>query len=211
MSLQAEQSVNNLGASALMGASDPLGTLEILAAQIVNRDDQTATDTQAGTTILGLGRVVLGGRRDAQGQLVAAQEIRNQSGLIQSGGDMQIRAVTVSNTRRQIQTSDTYESTGQTVKGTVVWSLDNPDVPGGRYIEPDHGGLWHSGYLHTDYTGDIQQNQLLKTSPRSVIQAGGNLDLSGSSSLQNYWSSIVAGGNLSQTSLRGINPSILSR
>ncbi|NBI47219.1 two-partner secretion domain-containing protein, partial [Burkholderia sp. ISTR5] len=58
-SLNATNTISNLGPTALIGASDSNGTLDILARDIENRDDTTATDSTATTAIFGMGKVVL--------------------------------------------------------------------------------------------------------------------------------------------------------
>src|SRR5579863_219748 len=68
VSLSAASTLANVGPTALIGASDSDGTLELLANDIQNRDDTTATDTAALTAIFGLGRVVLAGGKDANGR-----------------------------------------------------------------------------------------------------------------------------------------------
>ncbi|MEX3922020.1 hemagglutinin repeat-containing protein [Paraburkholderia sp. BR10872] len=110
VSLNATQTLSNLGTSALIGATDSAGTLELLSADIENRDDSTGTDTQAMTAIYGLGKVVLAGGKDANGNYTNANLVHNQSALIQSGGDMEIDANQVTNTRRAMTTSGGYTS-----------------------------------------------------------------------------------------------------
>ncbi|RKP43255.1 beta strand repeat-containing protein, partial [Trinickia fusca] len=105
VSLAADSTLSNLGPTALIGASDSNGTLELLSHDIENRDDTTATDTQAQTAIVGLGKVILAGGKDANGNYTNAALIRNQSALIQSGGDMALHADQVTNTRRAMKTS----------------------------------------------------------------------------------------------------------
>ncbi|WP_080436999.1 hemagglutinin repeat-containing protein [Burkholderia ubonensis] len=104
-SLVADSTLSNLGPAALIGASDSNGTLELLSRDIENRDDTTATDTMAQTAIYGLGKVVLAGGKDANGNYTHAALIRNQSALIQSGGDMELHADQVTNTRRVMTTT----------------------------------------------------------------------------------------------------------
>lgn len=104
-SLVADSTLSNLGPTALIGASDSNGTLELLSRDIENRDDTTATDTMAQTAIYGLGKVVLAGGKDANGNYTHAALIRNQSALIQSGGDMELHADQVTNTRRVMTTT----------------------------------------------------------------------------------------------------------
>ncbi|WP_080426768.1 hemagglutinin repeat-containing protein [Burkholderia ubonensis] len=104
-SLVADSTLSNLGPTALIGASDSNGTLELLSRDIENRDDTTATDTMAQTAIYGLGKVVLAGGKDANGNYTNAALIRNQSALMQSGGDMELHADQVTNTRRVMTTT----------------------------------------------------------------------------------------------------------
>ncbi|MDN8114907.1 hemagglutinin repeat-containing protein [Burkholderia vietnamiensis] len=104
-SLVADSTLTNVGPTALIGASDSNGTLELLSRDIENRDDTTATDTQAQTAIFGLGKVVLAGGKDASGDYTNAALIRNQSALIQSGGDMELHADKITNTRRVMTTT----------------------------------------------------------------------------------------------------------
>ncbi|WP_080405417.1 hemagglutinin repeat-containing protein [Burkholderia ubonensis] len=104
-SLVADSTLSNFGPTALIGASDSNGTLELLSRDIENRDDTTATDTMAQTAIYGLGKVVLAGGKDANGNYTNAALIRNQSALIQSGGDMELHADQVTNTRRVMTTT----------------------------------------------------------------------------------------------------------
>ncbi len=104
-SLVADSTLSNVGPTALIGASDENGTLEILAHDIENRDDTTATDTMAQTAIYGMGKVVLAGGKDANGSYTNAARVNNVSALIQSGGDMELHADQVTNTRRVMTTT----------------------------------------------------------------------------------------------------------
>ncbi|WP_232442202.1 hemagglutinin repeat-containing protein [Burkholderia ubonensis] len=104
-SLVADSTLSNIGPTALIGASDSNGTLELLSRDIENRDDTTATDAMAQTAIYSLGKVVLAGGKDANGNYTHAALIRNQSALIQSGGDMELHADQVANTRRVMTTT----------------------------------------------------------------------------------------------------------
>jgi len=104
-SLNATGTVSNLGPTALIGASDSNGTLEILARDIENRDDTSRADTMATTAIFGMGKVVLAGGKDASGNYSNAALVNNVSALIQSGGDMELRADKVTNTRRVMTTT----------------------------------------------------------------------------------------------------------
>ncbi|MCO1349779.1 hemagglutinin repeat-containing protein (plasmid) [Burkholderia vietnamiensis] len=105
-SLNATGTISNVGPTALIGGSDANGTLEILAHDIENRDDTSSADTMATTAIFGMGKVVLAGSKDASGNYTNAALVNNASALIQSGGDMELHADRVTNTRRQMQTSN---------------------------------------------------------------------------------------------------------
>jgi filamentous hemagglutinin len=212
VAITASQKIENVGPSALIGASNALGKLELLAPTIENRDETTATDTSALTTIYGQGQVVLAGSKDAvSGQYASASQVVNRSGLIQSGGDMSIYADTLTNTRRVLVASDTFTQVGQS-SGTVVWTVANPDVPGGRYIEPPHEGTMNSHYVQTDYTETLYRNSVISISPEAQIISGGNLNPA-VNLLQNYWSKVTATGDISlngvtldQDSWRGATP-----
>lgn len=212
VAITASQKIENVGPSALVGASNALGKLELLAPTIENRDETTATDTSALTTIFGLGQVVLAGSKDAvSGQYASASQVVNTSGLIQSGGDMSIYADTLTNTRRVLVASNTFTQVGQ-ANGSVIWTIANPDVPGGRYIEPPHEGTWNSHYVQTDYTETLSCNSLASISPEAQIISGGNLNPA-VNLLQNYWSKVTAVGDISlngvsldQDSWRGAIP-----
>lgn len=141
-SLVADSTLSNIGPTALIGASDSNGTLELLSRDIENRDDTTATDAMAQTAIYGLGKVVLAGGKDANGNYTHAALIRNQSALIQSGGDMELHADQVTNTRR-VMTTTGYTSNvdpawlqqlGISMSGCVAYFTDACngayDVPG---------------------------------------------------------------------------------
>ncbi|WP_334026694.1 hypothetical protein, partial [Burkholderia gladioli] len=104
-SLNATNTISNLGPAALIGASDSNGTLDILARDIENRDDTTATDSMATTAIFGMGKVVLAGGKDASGSYTNAALVNNVSALIQSGSDMELHADKVTSTRRVMKTS----------------------------------------------------------------------------------------------------------
>jgi len=212
VAITASQKIENVGPSALIGASNALGKLELLAPTIENRDETTATDASALTTIYGLGQVVLAGSKDAaSGQYASANQVVNTSGLIQSGGDMSIYSDTLTNTRRVLVASNTFTQVGQT-NGSVVWTIANPNVPGGRYIEPPHEGTWNSAYVRTDYTETLSRNSLASISPAAQIISGGNLNPA-VNLLQNYWSKVAAAGDISlngvtldQDSWRGATP-----
>ncbi|MFM0741441.1 hemagglutinin repeat-containing protein [Paraburkholderia xenovorans] len=217
VSLNATQTLSNLGPSALIGATDSAGTLELLAPDIENRDDTTATDTQATTAIYGLGKVVLAGGKDANGNYVKANLIRNQSALIQSSGDMEVDATLLTNTRRVMTTTGLTSSVDPTVLTNLGISLSgctaiymaacsgqsvgwvskgDPTLIGGAFIEPPHGGQWNSGYQYTTYTGVAVASTISSISPQSQIVAGGNLNASSVGMLQNYWSQVAATGNI---------------
>jgi filamentous hemagglutinin len=220
VSLTAYQMLSNLGTTALIGATDSAGTLELLAPDIENRDDTTATDTQALTAIYGLGRVVLAGGKDGSGNYTSANLIRNQSALIQSGGDMQLVANQVTNTRRVMTASGAYDSQadstvlaeyGISLSGCtavymaacgpgnpeVLGSKGDPSLIGGMPIDPPHGGQWNSTYQYTTYTGEALANLLTAISPQSQIIVGGNLNAASVGTFQNYWSQVAATGNIS--------------
>ncbi|TCW85647.1 cell surface protein [Burkholderia sp. SRS-46] len=224
VSLNATQTLSNLGTSALIGATDSAGKLELLAPDIENRDDSTAINTQAMTTIYGLGQVVLAGGKDANGAYTNANLVRNQSALIQSGGDMQVAANQVTNTRRVMTTGGftssvdpaLLQSLGISLSGCVAlhmeacsghdvgWvDLSNDAIrkvleafPGGVYTIPPNGGQWNSGYQYTTYTGVAVANTIASVSPQSQIIAGGNLNATSVGTFQNYWSQVAAAGNI---------------
>ena len=214
VSLAATQSITNAGPSALIGATDANGKLELLAPNIYNRDDSTATDTAPQTRILGLGDVVLAGSKDAAGNYSRANQVLNQSASIESGRDMNVVADTLTNTRRVLTVGGNYNNI-TSWRGSEYW-YPGSNVPGGRYIEPPRGGARNSDYVRTDYTVVIAQNGVEQISPESRIVVGRNMatDLS---TLQNYWSKVTAGGNialgsatLDQNSWRGA-PSLSQR
>ncbi|HEY2020597.1 filamentous hemagglutinin N-terminal domain-containing protein, partial [Paraburkholderia sp.] len=220
VSLNATQSVTNVGSTALIGATDSNGLLEILAPDIENRDDTTMTDTQATTAIYGLGKVVLAGGNDANGNNTNASLVRNQSALIQSAGDMTLDADQVTNTRTTMTTTglnhpvdpDVLTQLGISLSGCtavnmaacsgqdVGWTTpDNPaflTMIGGVYTVPPHTGQWNSGYQYTSYTGEAVANLIASISPQAQIIAGGNLDASKVGLFQNYWSAVAAVGNV---------------
>ena len=211
-SLAATKTLHNLGPSALIGASDSAGKLELLAPEIENRDDTTATDAQATTTIHGLGQVVLAGGKDANGNYTKANRVRNQSGRIQSGGDMRIAANEVTNTRRTMTTTgfkssvdpNLLERQGISLSRCTaiymaacsgedvawVWAGD-PKLIGGAFIEPPHGGQWNSSYQYTTYTGVAVANTIASISPQSQIVVGGKLNASSVGTFRNYWSQVA--------------------
>ncbi|WP_080428629.1 hemagglutinin repeat-containing protein [Burkholderia ubonensis] len=226
VSLNATGTVSNVGPTALIGASDSNGKLEILAHDIENRDDTTATDSMPTTAIFGMGKVVLAGGKDASGNYTNAALVNNSSALIQSGSDMELHADKVTSTRRVMSTTGSTSNvdpavlaqygislsgcaayfagncTGQTSYGIRSDNLtpDMRDVllkqPGGMYIEPPHGGQWNSSYQYTTYTGTAVANTVTALSPAAQIVSGGKIDASSTGTLQNYWSSITAVGNL---------------
>ncbi|WP_080493941.1 hemagglutinin repeat-containing protein [Burkholderia ubonensis] len=226
VSLNATGTVSNVGPTALIGASDSNGKLEILAHDIENRDDTTATDSMPTTAIFGMGKVVLAGDKDASGNYTNAALVNNSSALIQSGSDMELHADKVTSTRRVMSTTGSTSNvdpavlaqygislsgcaayfagncTGQTSYGIRSDNLtpDMRDVllkqPGGMYIEPPHGGQWNSSYQYTTYTGTAVANTVTALSPAAQIVSGGKIDASSTGTLQNYWSSITAVGNL---------------
>nr|WP_080417926.1 hemagglutinin repeat-containing protein [Burkholderia ubonensis] len=226
VSLNATGTVSNVGPTALIGASDSNGKLEILAHDIENRDDTTATDSMPTTAIFGMGKVVLAGGKDASGNYTNAALVNNSSALIQSGSDMELHADKVTSTRRVMSTTGSTSNvdpavlaqygislsgcaayfagncTGQTSYGIRSDNLtpDMRDVllkqPGGMYIEPPHGGQWNSSYQYTTYTGTAVANTVTALSPAAQIVSGGKIDASSTGTLQNYWSSITAFGNL---------------
>ncbi|MBU9173017.1 two-partner secretion domain-containing protein, partial [Burkholderia gladioli] len=160
-SLNATNTIANLGPTALIGASDSNGTLDILAHDIENRDDTTATDSTATTAIFGMGKVVLAGGKDASGSYTNAALVNNVSALVQSGGDMELHANKVTNTRRVMKTSTSQiepaslAQFGVPINGrTGQIGVRDPDSIGGVYTEPPHGGQWNSVYQFTTYYAD---------------------------------------------------------
>jgi len=217
-SLNATGTVSNVGPTALIGASDSNGTLEILANDIENRDDTTAADTMATTAIFGMGKVVLAGGKDASGNYTNAALINNQSALIQSDGDMALHADTVTNTRRVMTTTGytsnvdpaVLEQYGISMSGCVAFhmaacsgqnvgwtAIGDPAMIGGAFTDPPHGGQWNSGYQYTTYTGVAVANMIKDISPAAQIVSGGAIDASSSGTVKNYWSNIAAVGNVS--------------
>lgn len=228
VSLNATGTVSNVGPTALIGASDSNGTLEILAHDIENRDDTTATDSMPTTAIFGMGKVVLAGGNDASGNYTNAALVNNSSALIQSGGDMELHADKVTSTRRVMSTSGSTSNVdpaalaqygislsgcasyfavncmngGQMIAGLRSDNITPAEAaaiiaqPGGMYIEPPHGGQWNSGYFYTTYTGTAVANTVTALSPTAQIVSGGSLNATSTGTLQNYWSSITAVGNL---------------
>ncbi|MEX3949948.1 hemagglutinin repeat-containing protein [Paraburkholderia sp. EG287B] len=218
VSLNANRSVTNVGPTALIGATDSNGTLELLANDIENRDDTTATDSQATTAIYGLGKVVLAGGKDASGHYTNAALIRNQSALVESAGDMELHADQVTNTRRVMTTTGLnqpvdpalLEQLGISLSGCVatymaacgpgnpqvLGSKGDPTMIGGVPTDPPHGGQWNSTYQYTTYTGVAVANLIAGISPQAQIIAGGTLDASSVGLFQSYWSAVAAVANI---------------
>ncbi|MGZ7174126.1 hemagglutinin repeat-containing protein [Burkholderia gladioli] len=203
-SLNATNTISNLGPAALIGASDSNGTLEILAHDIENRDDTTATDSTATTAIFGMGKVVLAGGKDASGSYANAALVNNVSALVQSGGDMELHADKVTSTRRVMKTSTSQidpaslAQFGVPINGrTGQINVKNPDNIGGVYTEPPHGGQWNSDYQFTTYYADsATATTVTDLSPAAQIVSGGKIDASSVGTLQNYWSNIAAVGDI---------------
>ncbi|TWC77689.1 filamentous hemagglutinin [Burkholderia sp. SJZ115] len=203
-SLNATNMIVNLGSTALIGASDSNGTLDILARDIENRDDTTATDSMATAAIFGMGKVVLAGGKDASGSYTNAALVNNVSALIQSGGDMELHADKVTNTRREVKTSTSQidpaslAQFGIPISGrTGQINVKDPDNIGGVYTEPPHGGQWNSDYQFTTYYADsATATTVTDLSPAAQIVSGGKIDASSVGTLQNYWSDIAAVGDV---------------
>ncbi|MGN4191831.1 hemagglutinin repeat-containing protein [Burkholderia gladioli] len=203
-SLNATNTISNLGPTALIGASDSNGTLEILARDIENRDDTTATDSMATTAIFGMGKVVLAGGKDASGNYTNAALVNNVSALIQSGGDMELHADKVTSTRRAMKTSTSQidpaslAQFGIPISGrTGQVGVKDPGSIGGVYTEPPHGGQWNSTYQFTTYYADsATATTVTDISPAAQIVSGGKIDASSVGTLQNYWSNIAAVGDI---------------
>ncbi len=203
-SLNATNTIANLGPTALIGASDSNGTLDILAHDIENRDDTTATDSTATTAIFGMGKVVLAGGKDASGSYTNAALVNNVSALVQSGGDMELHANKVTNTRRVMKTSTSQiepaslAQFGVPINGrTGQIGVRDPDSIGGVYTEPPHGGQWNSVYQFTTYYADsATATTVTDLSPAAQIVSGGKIDASSGGTLQNYWSDIAAVGDI---------------
>ncbi|AOI61455.1 hypothetical protein WI26_27505 [Burkholderia diffusa] len=203
-SLNATNTISNLGPTALIGGSDSNGTLEILTRDIENRDDTTATDSMATTAIFGMGKVVLAGGKDASGNYTNAALVNNASALIQSGADMELHADKVTSTRRVMKTSTgSIDSSllgqfGIPISGrTGQVGVKDPDSIGGVYTEPPHGGQWNSTYQYTTYYADsATATTVTDLSPAAQIVSGGKIDASSVGTLQNYWSNIAAVGDI---------------
>ncbi|WP_155755036.1 hemagglutinin repeat-containing protein [Burkholderia pseudomultivorans] len=204
VSLNATNTISNLGPTALIGGSDSNGTLEILAHDIENRDDTTATDSMATTAIFGMGKVVLAGGKDASGNYTNAALVNNVSALIQSGGDMELHADKVTSTRRAMKTSTSQidpaslAQFGIPISGrTGQVGVKDPYSIGGVYTEPPHGGQWNSTYQFTTYYADsATATTVTDISPAAQIVSGGKIDASSVGTLQNYWSNIAAVGDI---------------
>lgn len=204
VSLNATNTISNLGPTALIGGSDSNGTLEILAHDIENRDDTTATDSMATTAIFGMGKVVLAGGKDASGNYTNAALVNNVSALIQSGGDMELHADKVTSTRRVMKTSTSQidpaslAQFGISISGrTGQVGVKDSDSIGGVYTEPPHGGQWNSTYQFTTYYADsATATTVTDISPAAQIVSGGKINASSVGTLQNYWSNIAAVGDI---------------
>ncbi|WP_175813464.1 contact-dependent inhibition toxin BcpA [Burkholderia contaminans] len=208
VSLNATNTISNLGPTALIGGSESNGTLEILARDIENRDDATTTDSMATTAIFGMGKVVLAGGKDASGNYTNAALVNNVSALIQSGGDMELHADKVTSTRRAMKTSTSQidpaslAQFGIPISGrTGQIGVKDPDSIGGVYTEPPHGGQWNSTYQFTTYYADsATATTVTDISPAAQIVSGGRIDASSVGTLQNYWSNIAAVGDIKMPS-----------
>ncbi|AIO39986.1 hypothetical protein DM40_3610 [Burkholderia cenocepacia] len=222
-SLNATNTISNLGPAALIGASDSNGTLEILAHDIENRDDTTVTDSMATTAIFGMGKVVLAGGKDASGNYTNAALVNNVSALIQSGGDMELHADKITSTRRVMKTSTnqidpaSLAQFGISMSGCAAYFVGNctgqtsygikdptPDQatelikqPGGMFISPPHSGQWNSSYQFTTYYADsATATTVTDISPAAQIVSGGKIDASSVGTLKNYWSNLAAVGDI---------------
>ncbi|WP_280903096.1 hemagglutinin repeat-containing protein [Burkholderia latens] len=222
-SLNATNTISNLGPAALIGASDSNGTLEILAHDIENRDDTTVTDSMATTAIFGMGKVVLAGGKEASGNYTNAALVNNVSALIQSGGDMELHADKITSTRRVMKTSTSQidpaslaqfgismsgcaayfagNCTGQTSYGikdpTPDQATELIKQPGGMFISPPHSGQWNSSYQFTTYYADsATATTVTDISPAAQIVSGGKIDASSVGTLKNYWSNLAAVGDI---------------
>lgn len=204
VSLNATNTISNLGPTALIGGSDSNGMLEILAHDIENRDDTTATDSMATTAIFGMGKVVLAGGKDASGNYTNAALVNNVSALIQSEGDMELHADKLTSTRRVMKTSTSsidpslLGQFGIPISGrTGQVGVKDPYSIGGVYTEPPHGGQWNSTYQFTTYYADsATATTVTDISPAAQIVSGGKIDASSVGTLQNYWSNIAAVGDI---------------
>ncbi len=195
LSARASEELRNEGPAALIGATDEAGTLQLLAPRVINRDPVSEGDGMPTTTILGLGRVVIAGDTAGGEAYARAQTVLNESARIVAGGDLQIVADTLTQQRRLLRASSTHDVAQPGESGSVVYTPDNPDVPGGRYVEPPHGGRMNSDYIRTDYTAAVARNRIEAISPKSQIEAGGDFHAQ-VGSLQNYGSAITAAGSI---------------
>ncbi|WLE60404.1 hemagglutinin repeat-containing protein [Burkholderia plantarii] len=203
-SLEATDTVSNLGPTALIGGSDRNGTLKILAKHIENRDDTTIGDTMAQTAIFGMGKVVLAGGKDAGGHYTNAGSVNNASALIQSGSDMELHADKVTNTRRVMRTSSgaidpaVLSKFGVPIEGrTGSVGVMDPNSIGGVYTDPPHEEQWNSTYQYTTYRADsATATTVTGLSPAAQIVSGGGIDTSSVGAVKNYWSHIAAVGNM---------------
>ncbi|MHA3364404.1 hemagglutinin repeat-containing protein [Yersinia enterocolitica] len=192
--LKARDRITNSGPKALIGATDENGTLTLLAPVLENSDTVTNTDSAPTTTILGMGKVILAGGQDNGGNYQTAAQILNISGLIESGKDLLVYASKLTNSRHILTANSNFVAAG-TVSGTGYWTAENPDIPGGRYAEPPHGGSMNSDYIGTNYTSTTAKNSIDKISPEAQLLAGGNL-MPHVSTLENFWSKVSAQGEI---------------
>lgn len=192
--LKARDSITNSGPKALIGATDENGTLTLLAPVLENSDLVTNTDSAPTTTILGMGKVILAGGQDNGGNYQTAAQVLNISGLIESGKDLLVYASKLTNSRHILTANSNFVAAG-TVSGTGYWTTTNPDIPGGRYAEPPHGGSMNSDYIGTNYTSATAKNSIDKISPEAQLLAGGNLTPH-VSTLENFWSKVSAQGEI---------------
>ncbi len=192
--LKARDSITNSGPKALIGATDENGTLTLLAPVLENSDLVTNTDSAPTTTILGMGKVILAGGQDNGGNYQTAAQVLNISGLIESGKDLLVYASKLTNSRHILTANSNFVAAG-TVSGTGYWTTTNPDIPGGRYAEPPHGGSMNSDYIGTNYTSTTAKNSIDKISPEAQLLAGGNLTPH-VSTLENFWSKVSAQGEI---------------
>lgn len=192
--LKARDRITNSGPKALIGATDENGTLTLLAPVLENSDTVTHTDSAPTTTILGMGKVILAGGQDNGGNYQTAAQILNISGLIESGKDLLVYASKLTNSRHILTANSNFVAAG-TVSGTGYWTAENPDIPGGRYAEPPHGGSMNSDYIGTNYTSTTAKNSIDKISPEAQLLAGGNL-MPHVSTLENFWSKVSAQGEI---------------
>ncbi|WP_145496096.1 hemagglutinin repeat-containing protein [Yersinia bercovieri] len=197
--LKARERITNSGPNALIGATDENGTLALLAPVIENSDTATNTDSAPSTTILGMGKVILAGGQDNGGNYQTAAQVLNISGLIESGKDLLVYASKLTNSRHILTANSNFVVAG-TESGTAYWTAANPDIPGGRYAEPPHGGSMNSDYIGTNYTSTIAKNSIDKISPEAQLLAGGSLTPH-VGTLENYWSKISAQGEIDLSSV----------